>query len=61
MLAFLHTAAVHVPNLTRIVRDLVTLLEQIEGGRKSVGGIEDIGAVRDRFLALELAKGVENV
>ncbi len=39
----------------RIVRDLVVLLEEIGNGRKQIGDIKDILAVRDEFLALDLS------
>ncbi|MBX9949999.1 MAG: hypothetical protein K2Y39_12595 [Candidatus Obscuribacterales bacterium] len=38
----------------RIVRDLVQFLEEIESGRKEIGDIKDIHAVRDEFLRLDL-------
>ena len=39
----------------RIVRDLVALLEEIGKGRKQIGDIKDIIAVRDEFLSLDLS------
>ncbi|MBA3858078.1 MAG: hypothetical protein C0507_14330 [Cyanobacteria bacterium PR.3.49] len=38
----------------RIVRDLVVLLEEIGNGRKEIGQIKDIYAVREEFLKLDL-------
>jgi hypothetical protein len=38
----------------RIVRDLVVLLEEIGNGRKEIGQIKDIHAVREEFLKLDL-------
>ncbi len=39
----------------RMVRDLVVLLEEIKGGRRKIGGISDIIAVRYKFLSLDLS------
>lgn len=39
----------------RMVRDLVVLLEEIGAGKRKIGDIEDIIAVRDQFLSLDLA------
>ncbi len=39
----------------RMVRDLVVLLEELGNGRKQIGDIKDIIAVRDEFLALDLS------
>ncbi len=39
---------------TRVVRDLVALMQEIENGSSSFYGIEDILKVRDEFLKLDL-------
>lgn len=37
-----------------VVRDLVSILNKVEKGEKEVGGIKDIIALREEFLALDL-------
>jgi hypothetical protein len=41
----------------RVVRDLVDLIKRFEQGLKGITGIADVGATRERFLALKLFKG----
>jgi hypothetical protein len=37
-----------------LVDDMATLVEEIQGGRKTLGSIEDMHALRDAFIALDL-------